>query len=73
MGNAELYARSYTGTKTLIDNFNSEILAQLDDIASTKNTALDLKSKIDLLKDLRHSYGNSALLLSGGGSLGKFA
>lgn len=70
MGNPELYARCYIGTKILIEQFNSEVIAQLDEIASVENTALDLKAKIDLLKDLRQSYGNSALLLSGGGSLG---
>ena len=70
--NPELYAHSYTGTKHLIENFNNELLKHLEIAANVGSDLTEIRSKIEFFKSLKHSYGNTALLLSGGGSLGLY-
>lgn len=70
-----LFERCRVGTKQLIEEFNEEIVDSLKFLASSINSStnpLELKQKMDLFRDLRHSLGNTALLLSGGGSLGVY-
>lgn len=73
LGNPNLYSYSRIGTKKLVDDFTNEIVKELQGLA--EDCCIDcprfiIKSTIELFKELKHSYGNTALLLSGGGSLG---
>lgn len=58
-----------------MEDFNDEIVSMLkrlgENVAHLSNP-LELKLKMDFFKELRHSLGNTALLLSGGGSLGVY-
>jgi TAG lipase/steryl ester hydrolase/phospholipase A2/LPA acyltransferase len=60
------------GTKKLIEDYVEEVTHQLNDFAGdidSINNHIELRMKTDVLRHLRHSLGNTALLLSGGGSL----
>lgn len=61
------------GTKKLVEDFVDELTLQLINFAGdidSINNHVELRMKADILRHLRHSIGNTALLLSGGGSLG---
>lgn len=63
------------GTKQLIEDYIEEVSRQLSDFAGNIeiiNNHIELRMKADVLKHLRHALGNTALLLSGGGSLGVY-
>ncbi|PJF16621.1 hypothetical protein PSACC_03618 [Paramicrosporidium saccamoebae] len=63
------------GTKHLIEDFNVEVVNLLNILASritAVTNPVELKAQMDFFKDLRHSLGNTALLLSGGASLGVY-
>lgn len=72
LGNPKLYGYSRVGTKRLVDEFTAETVSELKELANdcAKGPKFEIKSAIELFRELKHSYGNTALLLSGGGSLG---
>jgi len=71
IGNAELFEHSLTGTKVLIEEYMEEVNQCLLFIARSPPTQdCSLASKIDFFASLRRVYGRSALLLSGGATLG---
>lgn len=76
MGDLRLYKHCRVGTKTLIERYISAALAMLDTIvdmcspASKKDTELDVREVYEQLLSARQAFGRSALLLSGGGTLG---
>lgn len=72
MGNPELYSSCYIGTKKLVEDFNEEVISQLDRLSSSVSNVEDLNSRIDFLKGIRQAHGTTALMLSGGGSLGLY-
>lgn len=76
INNDELYAvQCRVGTKKLIEDFNAEIVQLLRGLAAridTITSPIELKKKMDFFKELRHALGNTAVLLSGGASLGVY-
>lgn len=70
MGSEKLYHISYTGTKDLIEHYIDEVVYQLHTLSTTDIPGLSQADKTQMLVHMRHSYGRSALLLSGGGGLG---
>ncbi|KAI8364743.1 acyl transferase/acyl hydrolase/lysophospholipase [Radiomyces spectabilis] len=75
MGNPKLYCHSRVGTKDLISSYIDQVIRQLnwicDEPADEKEEPdLDLKFKHDFFMNIRQSFGRTALLLSGGGTLG---
>ncbi|CEP18273.1 hypothetical protein [Parasitella parasitica] len=74
MGNSALFGHSCIGTKKLISDYIDHIIEQLQWIGDTAapTTDMDFKQRHDYFMNLRHSYGRTALLLSGGGTLGFF-
>jgi TAG lipase/steryl ester hydrolase/phospholipase A2/LPA acyltransferase len=76
MGDLRLYKYCRVGTKTLIERYISAALGMLDTIvdmcspANKKNTELDVREVYEQLLSARQAFGRSALLLSGGGTLG---
>ncbi|KAI9791902.1 MAG: hypothetical protein M1835_008201 [Candelina submexicana] len=73
MGNIKLYKHSHIGTKSLIDRYiNSalETLTALLDISSRRGSGLESKYILEQVLSTRQAFGRSALLLSGGATLG---
>ena len=72
MGNPELYGHTHVGTKYLIEEYIEEVITVLNILATTNDARVfsSLREKIDFFKGLRRSFGNTAMLLSGGATLG---
>ncbi|WP_116365429.1 DUF3336 domain-containing protein [Parahaliea mediterranea] len=71
IGNANLYSRARCGTKHLIEDYVDAINDALLHLASD-HTALPLSQRLEFFRRASHCYGRSALMLSGGGTLGYF-
>ncbi len=72
MGKSELYSRSKLGTKYLIEDYVNEIASALEHLANVDDNEISFDEKHDLFHRASLCYGTSALMLSGGGSLGHF-
>lgn len=72
MGKAALYDVAKFGTKNLIRDYVNEISDSLLHIANVDEKSISLAQKLDFFNRASHCYGRSALMLSGGGSLGHF-
>ena len=72
IANPALYNHARAGTKKLIENFISEVTAALDEVCDAEIKALPASRKLRFFKRAARSFGRSALLLSGGASLGLF-
>ncbi|KAI8149462.1 acyl transferase/acyl hydrolase/lysophospholipase [Fennellomyces sp. T-0311] len=70
MGNPKLYSHSRIGTKALISSYIEEVVRQLNWVCDEPSPDLDLRAKHDFFMTIRQSFGRTALLLSGGGTLG---
>lgn len=74
MGKSQLYSPARAGTKALIENYVQEIsdaLEHLAEIDAQKNKRAWL-DRMEFFERASHCYGRSALMLSGGGTLGYF-
>lgn len=65
-----LYEKWYTGTKVVIANFHKEIINCLHYIYNDKR--LKLGEKFKFFWESRHWYGRTALMFSGGASMGVY-
>ena len=72
MGKAHLYQVAKFGTKNLIEEYVDEISDALQHIADIDEDKISREQKLDFFNRASHCYGRSALMLSGGGSLGHF-
>ena len=72
MANPALYSHAKTGTKLLIDEFIAEVTAALNELCDADVKALPAMKKRRFFKRAARSFGRSALLLSGGLSMGLF-
>ncbi|MEZ5501205.1 MAG: DUF3336 domain-containing protein [Halioglobus sp.] len=72
MGKAALYRPARFGTKYLIEDYVAEIVSALEHLAKLDEDVISREAKLDFFHRARHSYGRSALMLSGGGSWGNF-
>ncbi|KAG2163036.1 hypothetical protein VTO58DRAFT_110493 [Aureobasidium pullulans] len=76
MGDLRLYKHCRVGTKALIERYISAALDMLETIvdmcspANKKDTDVDVREVYEQLLSARQAFGRSALLLSGGGTLG---
>jgi len=71
MANPTLYQHSRVGTKKLINSYLDEVCATLKLLAESEVKSSPLRKRM-FLKRAARSFGRSALLLSGGASLGLF-
>lgn len=55
-----------------IKDYINEVQACMDAVASAPPDRLPLEEKLGFLKETRHAFGRTALVLSGGGSFGAF-
>lgn len=72
MANPALYQEARCGTKQLINNYLDEVSAALHLLCESNVKQLPPMRKRRFLKRAARSFGRSALLLSGGASLGLF-
>ncbi|CDH56994.1 patatin family [Lichtheimia corymbifera JMRC:FSU:9682] len=70
IGNPKLYSHTRIGTKALISSYIEEVVRQLNWICDEPSPELDLRAKHEFFMTIRQSFGRTALLLSGGGTLG---
>ncbi len=72
MGRAQLYNRAKSGTKHLIENYITEISDALEYLAPRDFASIPWAERVEFFQRASHCYGRSALMLSGGGTLGYF-
>ena len=73
IGNPELHEKTLVGTKKLIEEYTCEVCACLEMIRDTEfGEEFSLQSKIQFFRETAHAYGRTALLLSGGSTLGMY-
>ncbi|NKI15850.1 DUF3336 domain-containing protein [Spongiibacter sp. KMU-166] len=72
MGKLPLYNKAKTGTKHLIDKYIDEIIMSIQAIDNTPETQISYEEKKAFFNRANQCYGRSALMLSGGGTLGYF-
>ena len=73
IGNAHLHEKTLVGTKKIIEEYTSEVCLCLNMLKDTEfGSDFTLESKIQLFRETAHAYGRTALLLSGGSTLGMY-
>jgi len=72
IGSPAMYRRTKFGTKDLITEYIDELATGLRQIATLDHKTFSANKKIDLFRRTAQCFGRSALMLSGGGSLGPF-
>ncbi len=72
MGKPVLYTKAKIGTKQLIEDYVEEIVSALNHIANLDNNEISYEKKLDFFQRASLCYGRTALMLSGGGTLGHF-
>ncbi len=72
MSSPELYAKCVIGTKHFITRYIAAVTASIRYLANTSFASFDLEAKEIALRNTRQAFGGSALLLSGGASLGMY-
>lgn len=65
IANHELYDQCHFGTKRLIEKFHNEVIKCIQFIYYYKGSRFNMSQKIEFFAETRHSYGRTALLLSG--------
>lgn len=72
MGKSALYQKARCGTKLLIEEYINEICESLQQLAPKRLKSVPWGERIEFFQRASHCYGRSALMLSGGGTLGYF-
>jgi len=72
MGHAKLHTKAKCGTKYLIESYVKEIEDSLLSLAPSEKCDIPLAERIEFFERASHCYGRTALMLSGGGTLGYF-
>jgi len=66
----KLFNKCHRGTKILIENYHNEIIKCIKTLYNSQKLPPSLKLKF--FAEARHSYGQTALFLSGGGAFAKY-
>lgn len=72
IGHPMLFTQTYIGTKKLIEDYIEEVSQSLIYIASDECSGLTHQEKFDFFKNCQLTYGQPAMMFSGGASLGLF-
>jgi len=65
IANPELYEYLTIGTKKLIEKYHNEVIKCIQIVYYYKGSKLSVQQKLEFFSETRHSYGRTALLLSG--------
>ena len=68
----ELYRHCHLGTKRIIEKYIDEVIKSLRTIYMADPSNLSIEKKLEFFSETRHSYGRTALMLSGGATFGKY-
>lgn len=68
--NPKLFSQCFTGSKTLIEDYQAQVVKSLNLIYSGNFGSHTLKEKLEYFTDTIQSFGRTALILEGGISLG---
>ncbi|HSW11543.1 MAG TPA: DUF3336 domain-containing protein [Solimonas sp.] len=71
-GNPELYGHCRVGTKHLIRDYVTEVATALNELCDLELADFPHPAKLKFFQEVAQSYGRSALMLSGGATLGLF-
>ena len=72
IGNPRLHTHAYVGSKKLIEAYTEQVMKLLQLLHDAPEEELPLERKLAFFAESRHALGKTALLLSGGASLGMF-
>eukprot|EP01083_Nonionella_stella_P130551 396197_1 len=72
IGNSSLYQQLRVGTKTVIERYLEEVCDCLELILRLDAPGISSSDKLAFFTETRHSFGRSALMFSGGGTLGLY-
>lgn len=72
IGNPRLYSVARTGTKHLIHQYIESVVETLEFLAGAQSPDFPHEAKLKFFREVTQSFGRSALLLSGGATLGLF-
>lgn len=72
IGNTQLYTYTRVGTKTLVTDYLREVCEALEFIRDLPEEQFAYAEKLRFFQNVALSYGRSALMLSGGATLGLF-
>lgn len=72
LGNPELYGVALLGTKQLVGEYVTEVSEALTALVDLDHPDIPHHEKLRFFHELAQSYGRSALMLSGGATLGLF-
>lgn len=72
IGHPLLYAQAYLGTKRLIEDYIDQVCQCLNYLCDQTFDFWPLEEKYRFFEDTYHSYGQPALMFSGGATLGLF-
>jgi len=72
MGSPELYSEARFGTKTLIENYITELVAALHQLNEASSKRISQLEKVVYFKQAMKCFGRTALMFGGAGSLGAF-
>lgn len=67
-----LFSRALGGTKHLVEKYHDTMAFALDYICDVDDDEIPTDAKLAFFNETRHSYGRTALLLSGGAYLGYY-
>ena len=67
-----LYNQCFLGTKRLVEKYHNEVIKSIQTIYYAKPSKMSFENKLQFFTETRHSYGHTALMLSGGATFGKF-
>lgn len=72
MGNPRLYTHARVGTKKLIEDYVEQVRSALELICAQPHEVIPYDTKMKFFHDTATSFGQPALMLSGGATLGLF-
>lgn len=72
IGHPMLHGYTHVGTKKLIEDYINEVCTCLNYVCDQEFVFLPLADKLSFFEDTLHSYGQPALMFSGGATLGLF-
>lgn len=72
IANPHLYSVAFSGTKQVVEDYLGAVDDALNFIADGESSLLSNKSKLKIMRNAQRNLGESALLLSGGASMGFF-
>ena len=67
-----LFSRAHAGTKLLVESYHEAVSEALHYICAADGSGIDIPTdaKLAFFNETRHSYGRTALMLSGGAAMG---